>query len=192
MAYTKTTWNNNASPSISADKLNNIEEGISNAHSDISSNLSDINTNKSNIATNAANIATNTAGIASNDSDIASLDSRVSANTSNISTNTTNIAKNTDDIATLISGETPQGAWTPVDGAEYPVSYQNGWSWYISGVSENGYTFTGGYLTGKNTQNMDKLIRISTGWSLIENDLTLSVPNGGTGASSLGDGYVLF
>ena len=32
MAYTKTTWNNNAPPAINADNLNKIEQGIYDAH----------------------------------------------------------------------------------------------------------------------------------------------------------------
>ena len=32
MAYTKTTWNNNAAPPINADNLNKIEQGIYDAH----------------------------------------------------------------------------------------------------------------------------------------------------------------
>jgi len=139
MSYSKTVWINNASPSISASNLNNIEQGIYDTDAQATENKNDIAQNEADIEQNEA------------------------------------------DIAALVTGEVPKGAWTPEVGTEYPTSYQEGWSWYISAVSENGYTFTGGDLNGFTAKNMDKLIRVATGWSLIENNLLISLGVGTIG-----------
>ncbi len=184
MAYVKTNWINNSAPARNASNLNKQEQGISDAHqlaniaqSGVNTNTPNIATNTSNIATNTPNIATNTSNIAINTFNIATNTFNIDTNTSDIATNTSDIATNTSDIASLSSNENMRGAWNPTAITEYPTDAVLNDSWYISGVIESGYLYTTGDLIGLMAQNMDKIILTSIGWSLISNNLTVSIPN---------------
>jgi hypothetical protein len=171
MSYIRTTWNNNASPSISADNLNNIEEGILENEANIATDETRISTNETNIATNVSGITSNRDRISTNETNIATNSLNINQNTGDIATNTSNISKNTSDIATLSSGETPQGEFTPTAGTEYPSSPSISDSWYIGSLGLDGYTYVTGGLSGETTFNLDKILYTNTGWSLISANL---------------------
>jgi hypothetical protein len=60
------------------------------------------------------------------------------------------------------------GAWTPVDGNEYPtITMEPGYSWRIEGVDDTlGYEYQTGDLTGKIAYNGDWIIYGQSGWIL--------------------------
>lgn len=67
-----------------------------------------------------------------------------------------------------------QGEWTPTAGAEYPdaTGLPTGSYWVITGVDgTNGYTFTGGDLTGRTAYNGDYLTLSSQGFGLTASDI---------------------
>ncbi len=87
----------------------------------------------------------------------------------NITKNRTDIDKNTANILGLGTGEIYQGTWTPAAGNEYPSGAGAGYSYYITGLNDSGYTFTVGDLNGRLANNNDKIIFNGTTWSMIDN-----------------------
>ncbi len=77
------------------------------------------------------------------------------------------IFDNSNAIDAIGLGETAKGEWTPAVGTEYPSAPTLGDSYFIAGLSTP-YTFVGGDLTGKETDNQDKIYYSDAGWILIE------------------------
>lgn len=150
--YTKTNYVDGAAPARNAANLNNTENGIKNAHDELNVH----------------------------EQDIIDLSAKINNNTTSINNNKQDIDKNTNDISVLSSGENMKGAWTPTAETEYPTAVVND-SYYIGSVSENGYTYVTGDLVGETVHNMDKIIKTGSGWSLISNNLLVSIPNGAIG-----------
>jgi len=157
MSYSKTVWIDGQAPARNAANLNKQEQGIADAHTLVE-------TAQSGVDANAVDI--NQLG-----SDMSSFDGR--------------ITNNEDAISSLSAGETPMGAFSPTGGAEYPSSPGVNQSWYISGLSVNGYTYVGGDLVGLKTYSMDKIIYTAGGWSLVSSNSNITVT--GSKAGKLND-----